>query len=53
MYNKSLFTMLKSVLVDYNPVAQLLNKLVTKVNVLAELADYLKELLYEYEDSAL
>ena len=45
--------MLKTVLVDYNPVALLLNQLVTKVPVLGELSDHLRGLLFSKDDPAL
>lgn len=43
--------MLKSVLVDYNPVALLLNQLVSKVPVLGELSDHFRSLLFSKDDT--
>jgi hypothetical protein len=44
---------LKTVLVDYNPVAQLLTKAVSKVGLLGDFADYLRSLLFTKDDANL
>jgi len=45
--------MLKTVLVDYNPLALLLDKIFSKVTVLGDISNHVKDLLYTKEDSSL
>jgi len=45
--------MLKSVLLDYNPVAFLLNQLVTKVPIIGDLSDHIRGLLFSKDDPVL
>jgi len=45
--------MLKTLLVDNNPIAQLVNGLFNKFQLLADLSDYLKKLLFNKDDVSL
>ena len=45
--------MLKTVLLDYNPIAQLINKTIPKSTLISDLASYLRSLLFNKDDSNL
>lgn len=42
--------MLRSVLLDYNPIVNLYIKLISKVGILADFADYVRSLLFNKDD---
>lgn len=42
--------MLRSVLLDYNPVVNLYTKLISKVGILADFADYIRSFLFNNDD---
>jgi len=45
--------MLKTVLLDYNPIVYTFNKLLTHAPLLADTADYLRSLIFEKDDQVL
>ena len=45
--------MLKTALLDYNPVAQLINSNLPKSSLISDLSDYLRSLLFNKPDSNL
>jgi len=45
--------MLKSVLIDYNPIALLINKTFEKVSLFADISNYIKNLIFDKDDANL
>lgn len=45
--------MLKNILVDYNPIAKITNLIFNKFSALGDLADHVKGLLFNKDDSNL
>lgn len=42
--------MLRSVLLDYNPVVNLYTKLISKIGIVGDFADYVRSLLFNKDD---
>lgn len=45
--------MLKSVLIDYNPVFHIFDKLTNKLGIVGDLSSYLRELIFDKDDKVL